>query len=166
VLLVNSTEQLSICNEIHRLQLSSDSLIRDHHTRAAVSASTTAAKLDAQNASSQKILSMLTGEDDCSTRGEIGDARHDLDENVTTVTSFPEKQTRIHLEHLGRIATRGFLEARNIADAQAELLNEIKGMLQQMSTPGNNREQDGYLRTISRELMNRASLLGQQLLNR
>src|SRR6266498_4975532 len=156
MLLVNSTEQLSICNEIHRLQLSSNSLLRDHNTTTAISTSAIVAKLDAQNALSQKILSMLTGEDDCSIQGEMGDAGRDFDENSTAATSFSGKQTRIYLEHLGRIATQGFLEARNIADAQAELLNEIKGMLQQMSTSRNNREQDGSLGAISRELMSQA----------
>ena len=117
MLLVNSTEQFSICNEIHRLRLSSNSLLRDHNTTAALSASTIVTQLDVQNALSRKIMSMLAGEDDGATTENIDGTGRDLDENFTAVASFQGKQTRISLKHLGRTVTQGFLEARNIADA-------------------------------------------------
>lgn len=168
MLLVNSIRQLSICDDIYKLQVSSNSLLRDNNTTAVLSSSAFVEKLDAQIELSKKILSVLMDEDNGRGPAEEATEGHhlDFDANSTAVTFSVGKQTRISLEHVGRMASRTFLYACNIVDALVHLRDKIKSLAQEISTHEMGRVQHSSLGATSRELMNQASLVGQQLFRR
>jgi hypothetical protein len=166
MLLVNSIRQLSICDDIYKLQVSSNSLLRDNNTTAVLSSTAFVEKLDAQIELSKKILSVLMDENNDTAKEGTEGPHRDFDANSTAVTFSVGKQTRISLEHLGRIASRTFLYACNIVDALVYLRDKIKSLAQEISTHEMGRVQHSSLGATSRELMNQASLVGQQLFRR
>jgi hypothetical protein len=109
---------------------------------------------------------VLIGVDNGPAKEETEGAHRDCDANSTAITFSVGKQTRISLEHLGRMASRTFLYACNIVDALVHLRDEIKSLTQEINAHEMGRVQHSSLGVTSRELMHQASLVGQQLFRR
>lgn len=135
-------------------------------TTTALNSSGLVEKLDVQIALSQKILTILTGQESSPENGEPDKFPTGFDTSSPAIVALPGEHPRISLESLGRKANRALLEALNIAEVQVELRKKIEHLASQKHTIEMGAEQESSLGDLSRELINKANLLGRELFKR